>query len=709
MGRFKDGIERALENAGLADALGSFSESFTASREKAYEGIDFLALRGRVSEFREDAAGRLDELAERFARNAERRGAKVFRASSAAQAAGYIATLAVSKGVKRIAKSKSMATEEIRLNQRLQQEGISVSETDLGEWIVQLAHQRPSHMIMPAIHMKKEEVAGLFSRVTSTELEPDIPELVKVARRELRGDFLSADMGITGANFAVAETGSIVLVTNEGNARLVTTLPPIHVALVGVEKLVPEFSDLEPLLKALPRSATAQLMSSYVSVITGAVPNLDGSPKELHIVLMDSGRSEMAADPEFRHALKCLRCASCLNVCPVFALVGGHVFGSVYTGGIGTVLTAWFEGLKQSSEIQGLCIQCGRCKDFCPAGIDIPALVLAVRRRVTREEGLPLLQRAALDIVRDRRLFHAVLRVASKLQRPFESGGYIRHLPFFFSGHGAQRPLPPIADIPFRQRFKRREAPAEKRRAALFAGCLIDMVYPQIAEDVTKVLESAGIEVVFPEAQGCCGAPARYSGAVEIEAECARANIEALLESGADTVVSACPSCAVSLSSYAGLFESRGEAEWAEKARRLAAAVTDFSSLANRLLGAGDLKIAGGSAGIMTYHDSCHLKRTIGVYAQPRELLRAAGHEVNEMANPDACCGMGGSYSLKFPEISARLLERKLASIRAAGSGCVATDCPGCLLQIRGGLAGGESKTAANHTAEIIARALRLG
>jgi iron-sulfur cluster protein len=204
---------------------------------------------------------------------------------------------------------------------------MEVEETDLGEWIIQLAGQTPSHMVMPAIHMTKEEVTEVFNNEVEPGQVPDIAKLVKFARGKLRAKFLNADMGITGANIAVAETGSLVIITNEGNARLVTTLPKIHVAIVGIEKLVEAFDDVQPILTALPRSATGQLLTSYVSIITGQVPNTDGSPKELHIILMDNKRSEMARDPKFKQALQCIRCASCLNVCPVFRLVGGHVFG----------------------------------------------------------------------------------------------------------------------------------------------------------------------------------------------------------------------------------------------------------------------------------------------------------------------------------------------------------------------------------------------
>src|SRR5208337_2852252 len=372
----------------------------------------------------------------------------------------------------------------------LEAHGIPVSETDLGEWIIQLAGQRPSHMVLPAIHMTKEEVAELFSKEVHERLSADIPQLVKVARNRLRTKFLDADMGISGANIAVAETGSIVIVTNEGNARLVTTLPKIHVAIVGIEKLVANFEDITPILTALPRSATGQLLTSYVSIISGPVPNTDGTVKDLHIILMDNRRTEMSQDPKFKQALQCIRCASCLNVCPVFRLVGGHVFGKVYTGGIGTILTAWFDALKASDDIQSLCIQCGNCTEVCPGKIDIPGLILELRRRLAVEKGQPLAQKAIFSVVNNRKLFHSMLRAASVAQKPLQKGNFIRHLPFFLSEMTEFRSLPAIAEAPFRDTFKKIQQPARnhKEKIAFYAGCLIDFAYPEMGVSLVKIL-----------------------------------------------------------------------------------------------------------------------------------------------------------------------------------------------------------------------------
>ena len=708
---FKHSIDQALHNANLTGALGKFSEAWRVNRAKIYEGIDFEELRGRIAERKAYAVDHLKELCDLFQKNAEAKGAKVFRSNDPARVREYILQVARDNNVRTVVKSKSMASEEIHLNSYLEKAGLQVKETDLGEWIIQLAGQTPSHMVMPAIHMTKEEVSDLFSKEVDERLSTDIPRLVKVARDELRGKFLEADMGISGANIAVAETGSILTVTNEGNARLVTTLPKVHVAIIGIEKIVATFADIAPILKALPRSATAQMLTSYVTIITGQTPNTDGSKKELHIVLMDNKRTEMAADPMFKEALQCIRCASCLNICPIFRLVGGHVFGKVYTGGIGTILTAWHDNLKSSEDIQGLCIQCGACKDVCPSKIDIPGLILEIRRRLVKDQGLPMLHKSIYAVVNNRRLFHTMLRAASVAGKPFSKGSkFIRHLPMFLADLTDGRSLPAIAAKPLRDTIKKIRQPAGlKERAVFYAGCLIDFAYPEMGEALVKILNKGGIEVVFPDDQTCCGAPARYSGAYEVAAKNAADNIEALLAERADYVVSACPTCTVALDhEFIATFQSLGQSTNMARARELATKVIDFSTLVKKLVDEGRLTLKEGETlGKITYHDSCHLKRTMHAEKPPRELLTKAGYEIAEMFECDICCGMGGSYSLKLPEVSAPILQRKLKNIKDTGAPVVAMDCPGCVMQIRGGMDQDGAPVQVRHTVELLAERLQ--
>jgi iron-sulfur cluster protein len=712
----KENIGRALANENLRGALGRFGDTYVESRERAYAGKDFEALREQIAAIKRGAAEKMEELARRFQQAAQERGAHVFRARDAREARDYIKNLALEKGVRKIVKSKSMASEEIHLNEFLHKHGLEAVETDLGEWILQLSGQKPSHMVMPAIHMLRGEVAEVFSRETGRQLSPEIPQLVGVAREQLRRKFLAAGMGISGANIAVAETGTLVIVTNEGNGRLTTTLPPVHVAVVGLEKLVENFAHVQPILEALPRSATAQKITSYVTMITGPTPVAypDGTvrDKDLHIVLVDNGRTVMQADPVFKEALQCIRCASCLNVCPVFQLVGGHVYGYIYTGGIGTILTAFFNEFKNAAGIQNLCLGCERCKRFCPAKIDIPKLIRELRRRVAEQQGRPAVQRFMLEkVLPNRSLFHRLIKTARLAQKPFQKGPVVRHLPLFLAGLTEGRSLPAIADKPLRERLgawdgEDAKANPSQNRVGFFAGCLTDFVYPQLGEAACKVLRRMSSEVVFPAQQTCCGVPAMYMGSRETASELARQNIEAFERAGVDHVVTACPTCAHALKHQ--YLELLGEdPSWRERTRQFAGRVQHFTAfVADRSSDGSGLKLKQGGPSV-TYHDSCHMKGCLGLVEEPRRLLGAAGLQLKEMEGSDRCCGFGGSYSMKFPELSRHMLEKKLGAIEAAGADMVALDCPGCLLQISGGLDSRGAAVPVRHTAEILAERIK--
>ncbi|HUK99771.1 MAG TPA: LUD domain-containing protein [Nitrospirota bacterium] len=699
---FTKSIHTALKNQNLAGILDRWN--YPDARAKAYEGIDFEALRTHIADIKGSAADRLNELAEQFKKAAESRGAKVFRANSPQAVKDYITNLCKEKGVKKIVKSKSMASEEIHLNEHLMKNGIQADETDLGEWIIQLAKQTPSHFVMPALHLTKEEISDLFSKEVNKPLTNDIQQLVKVARKELREKFFNADMGISGANIAIAETGTLVIVTNEGNARLVTTLPKIHVAIVGLEKLVPNYADMIPILTALPKSATSQLMTSSVSVITGPTPNDDGTTKDFHIILMDNKRTEMAKDVKFKQALQCIRCASCLNVCPVYRLVGGHVFGHIYTGGIGTILTAWFNELTATEDIQGLCIGCGKCKEVCPGKIDIPELVLEIRRRLATKQGLPFIYKSALSVINNRKLFHTMLRAASIAQKPFVKDGFIRHLPMFLSGLSEYRSLPTIAPIPFRDLFKKIKQPKSKTKVAFFSGCAIEFVFPKIGEAVVSVLNKAGIEVLFPETQSCCGIPHWGSGAFDMTALAAAHNIKPLLADDVQYVVTACATCTTALKKeWPHVLKDEKMDALIPAAERLAAKTVMFSEFVNSLIKDKHLTPKDGQElQTLTYHDSCHAKRHIGIYKEPREALTSIGYKMKEMFENDTCCGMGGSYTVKQPDLSMKMLERKLKNIEDTGVDYVSAECPGCLIQLSGGLDKKKSKIKAKHPAELM-------
>ncbi|GFN21862.1 L-lactate dehydrogenase (quinone) large subunit LdhH [Thermanaeromonas sp. C210] len=709
---FQQRLQKALQNPSLRGALERFADSYVVSREQVFAGRDFQALRERIAAIKADAAGRYEELAREFARQVTERGGKVFFASSAAAARDYILKVAQEHRVTEIVKSKSFATEEIHLNEHLEGHGIRCFETDLAEWILQLMPgERPSHMVMPAIHLPKEEVARVFSNYLGEPVEPDIKNMVRIARRELRERFLRAGLGISGANIAVAETGTVIICTNEGNGRLATTVPPVHIAVFGYEKLVPRMMDVVPILEALPRSGTAQPITSYVTMITGPVPvERDGreGPKEFHVVLLDNGRLKMAADPVFKEALQCIRCAACTNVCPVFQLVSGQVYGFIYSGGIGSILTAFFNSLADAADPQSLCIGCRRCAEVCPAHVNIPDLVLRLRERVVKEQGLPLSYRAALrGVVAHPGRMYTLVKAASRLQGPLSRGQpFIRRLPFF-DNFTRGRSLPALAREPLRDRARRLAPPPERPRlrAAFYSGCVIDFMYPEIGEAIFALLREAGAEIVFPAGQGCCGAPASYAGDPDTTLHLARLNIASLEGAGADVVVTACPTCAVALKYDYPRLLGRDEV-WSRRAQSLAAKVKDFTELVGELGPLPRLQGEAEAAVKVTYHDSCHYKRHLHLDQVAREVLREqAGVELVEMAESERCCGFGGSYTLKYPEISRALLERKLRRIQETGAKVVATDCPGCLIQLRGGLDQKGSPIRVMHTAEVLYRA----
>lgn len=365
-------LKKALK--GLQDRLGSGA---LAAYRNLPEGVD---LRHLAHEIRMAHVRNLDVLLATLGRNIRSHGGNVFFARDAAAATDYVLNLARERGVRSVVKGKSMTSEEIGINAALEKDGISVTETDLGEFIIQLAGEHPSHIIAPAIHKTREDIGRLFEKTIGIPYTDDPPALTLAARKYLRTRFLEADMGITGCNLACAQTGQIVLVSNEGNIRLSTTLPRIHVAIMGMERICATLDEQLLLLRLLCRGASAQKMGGYVSFIAG--PRKDGfrdGPEEFHLIVLDNGRSHILADPVFREVLCCIRCGGCLNVCPVYARIGGHTYGYAYSGPIGAVITPLLTGIERSKHLYCGETLCGACKDICPVGIDLPRMLLALR------------------------------------------------------------------------------------------------------------------------------------------------------------------------------------------------------------------------------------------------------------------------------------------------------------------------------------------
>jgi len=706
-------VHRALADENLQQALGRLTPLLSAARQIGMGGIHFDALSQEIRRVKEESIANLPQLVERFRNEASGAGATVYEARDAADANDYVLRLARERGVELAVKSKSMLTEETELREYLERGGTEVRETDIGEWIVQLAGERPAHMVGPAIHKTVEQVAALLSRGTGEELGPDPQALLDATRRALRKAYLSADMGISGANAAVAETGTLVIVTNEGNGCMVTTLPDLYVAVVGYEKLVSSPEDATAILSLLSRSTMGMKMPVYVSYITGrsrsAVPgaaHLGGQgPGEVHIVLVDNGRLQMRESDEFREALYCIKCGACLNVCPVFQSVAGQTYGYIYQGGIGAVLTAFLHGTDRARDPASLCLGCMACKDVCPARIDIPRMVSALRARLVEEEGLPRIERVAYrGVLKHPQRLDRAIRAGSRLQQPFVGGDSMtRRLPYPLNSLVSTISLPALSRRPLRDRLRGLASPGAERHAtvAFYAGCVADYAYPDLGEDVVEVLRRCGAEPYYPRGQTCCGAPAWFSGDVETARCLAKRNIAALEDMGPDHIVTVCPGCAVMLQrEYPRL--TAGDPEWKGRAEAIAAKVRDFSQLVLELKPGAEKKPRRKEK--VTYHDPCHLKRGLGVYSEPRQLLEREGFEVVEMAGSDACCGFGGETVLRYPELSNSVLQRKLDGIEATGAEIVVTNCTPCILQLRGGLDRRNSSIRVMHSAELLAR-----
>jgi L-lactate dehydrogenase complex protein LldF len=344
---------------------------------------DYQELRTHANLIKQHTIDNLDWYLEEFERNVEARGGKVIWCETGKDVADFVLSLAKSRGAHLIVKSKSMTTEEIDLNEHVEEHGLEAVETDLGEYILQLAHQKPYHIVAPALHMTRYEVADVFTEKLGVERETVPENQTMIARRVLREKFLAADMGITGANFLVADSGAVVLVENEGNARLSSSAPKIHVAIAGMEKLIPRAQDLAVFLKLLGRSATGQALTSYTSFLAGPKRETDADgPEEFYVVILDNGRTKLLANPERRQSLFCIRCGACLNHCPVYRKIGGHNYPWIYSGPIGAVITPQFHGVQRDPWLPFASSLCGACGEVCPVKIDIPKLLLDLRADV---------------------------------------------------------------------------------------------------------------------------------------------------------------------------------------------------------------------------------------------------------------------------------------------------------------------------------------
>lgn len=460
-------IQKTVADPSLQKAIYTATGRLVAHRAAALGDFpEYQELRTAAHDLKKHTIENLDYYLEQFEQNVAAHGGKVIYAKDSTEVADFVLKLAKERGSKLIVKSKSMTTEEIDLNERLGHHQLESVETDLGEYILQLAHQRPYHIVAPALHMTRYEVADIFTEKLGVENEVVIEKQTRIARGVLREKFLAADIGITGANFLIADSGAILLVENEGNARLTTSTPKIHIAIAGIEKLIPRATDLAVFLKLLARSATGQALSVYTSFLSGPrkAGEVDG-PEEFYVVLLDNGRTKLLADPDKRESLFCIRCGACLNHCPVYRKIGGHNYPWIYSGPIGKIITPQFHGVMQDPWLPYASSLCGACAEVCPVKIPIPKLLLQLRSEVVVAQGKGGAERRGFRMfawmMRHPRMFRMFGKIGAMMSPRPKDGAWIQRLPGFMNvgplrNWMAQRDLPPPAPKSFHQLWKER-------------------------------------------------------------------------------------------------------------------------------------------------------------------------------------------------------------------------------------------------------------
>ncbi|WP_103106259.1 LutB/LldF family L-lactate oxidation iron-sulfur protein [Brevibacillus reuszeri] len=453
-------VESALTDEQLQKALPFTQDRLRTARIQAAKEIDhFESMRDMASEMRMHTLENLDSYLEQLATNVRNHGGQAHFARRDRDAVACIQDIIRKTGASSVIKSKSMMTEEIHLNKHLENAGVKVIESDLGEYIIQLAGESPSHLIAPAIHKSRKQVSELFSKVANRELSDRTEELCQFAREQLRSEFLQADIGITGCNFAVAESGTIVLISNEGNARLTTTMPKVHIALMGIERIVPTWNDLGMIVPMLTWSATGQKISVYMTAITGPrhQEDIDG-PVEFHLIILDNGRSDILGTA-YQEVLKCIRCGACLNVCPVYRQIGGHAYGGVYSGPIGSVLTPLLGGYEEWGELPYSSSLCGACTEVCPVKIPLHDLLLEHRKDEVEQGHSPFLEKVAFQtfqqVTRHPALYQAAVSMAQVGSRLFGSEQHITDAPGPLANWTETRDLPQPAKQSFHSWWKK--------------------------------------------------------------------------------------------------------------------------------------------------------------------------------------------------------------------------------------------------------------
>ena len=639
-------IDNALKNTQQREALLTAQKNSRHHRDKAYAETETMDI--FLEEAREVKRRNIDdsvELVEKFTEKIKKLGGKVFLADNEETAVNYILNVAKDKNVKSILKSKTLTGEEISINEHLEEANFEVIETDLGERIVQLAHERPIHIVAPAIHKNRQQIADLFTEDTGKKVPPDPEVIAKVARESLRKDFLRADMGISGGNIAVAETGTIVLVTNEGNARLTTTLPETHIAIIGIEKVVRSLDDAMKILEVLPKSATGQKVTSYFTFINGR------NQGDFHVVLLDNGRTEMKKDNLFKEALYCIRCGACMNICPTFNVVGGHVFGHIYPAPIGLPWTNYVHGEDNAIDITELCISCGLCKDICPEDIDIPLMISTVKEKDIELYGEKRINKFLSENEKTIDLSSKTAPIANWMLKR----GAFRFILEKITGLDRRRPMPSFSRKTFFNWFKNRETKNafttskylnkdifhDKMKVVYFVDTYANYNDPEIGISTVKILEKNNVKVEVPPQKGSA-MPLVLYGYLDDAKKTAKYNVDNMLpyvKKGYKIVTSE-PTAAFTLKEvYPKLLET-------QEAELVGENTFELFGYLSKLNKEGKMsqnfkKVEKEHVG---YHMPCH-SRPLDKETPVAKIMEMIGLDVEVIDH--GCCGMAGTYGFR--------------------------------------------------------------
>ena len=647
----------------LSKALERLETNYFSKRKKAENIVDFNKLKDAVSSIKEKSASQIKENTYSFIKIFTEKGIDVRFAENSTQAKKTIYEILRKKNVKNIVKSKSLTTEEIDLDEFLIDKGYDVAETDLGEWLVQIKGERPTHMTAPAIHLSKEKIAELLNSKFAVNLSDDPKTLVDFAKKQIRKYFSSAQCGIFGANAVSLEDQNIFIVSNEGNIQNVIR-QDLTICVISVDKIVSKTKDAFTILELLPPAATGQLTTSFIDVIKKPFG-------EFHIILLDNNRIDLSTDETFKNILKCIHCGACQNACPVYSTVGGAFFrGKIYAGPIGILMSYFLSDTPNIRDYANLCTGCMACDEICSSRINLQSLILEIKAANTkRTRGIKGL------IINHMENRYEFLRI----------GLYISHFLFSKEFKTYIKPIDNYLGIKYRPLPKLNKHSFDitktktKGRIYLFAGCSTNFFYKNIGMDALSVAEKLSIELNVIKQKSCCGAPAWYNGEKKSAEAAASINVNYLSSLKCDKILFLDPHCAHMIKrDYPSLLNNNKALEISKKVM----CASDF--FIDQIKNSGTkIKHLGG---VLSYHHPCHLKRGLNVSEKLEDFLRHNEPNFAELAEADKCCGFAGSYSMIHQHIAGKLLQRKVSNIKNAGLQMLITACPGCIMQISGGL-----------------------